>query len=80
MMRCIGHIFRGPNQFRIWNERDPDSLELTAIKMYLGTYEQWRTIWLDGRPHPPDYMPHTWMGARRWLASMMLLSVMPMSG
>jgi hypothetical protein len=30
--------------------------------MYLGTYEQWRTIWMDGRPHPPEYMPHTWMG------------------
>jgi hypothetical protein len=58
----IGHIFRGPVQFRIWNERDPDSQELVAIKMYLGTYEQWRTIWLDGRPHPPEYMPHTWMG------------------
>ena len=58
----IGHIFRGPVQFRIWNERDPDSQELVAIKMYLGTYEQWRTIWLDGRPHPADYMPHTWMG------------------
>jgi hypothetical protein len=58
----IGHIFRGPVQFRIWNERDPDSQELVSIKMYLGTYEQWRTIWLDGRPHPADYMPHTWMG------------------
>src|SRR5438132_777518 len=57
-----GHIFRGPVQFRIWNERDPDSQDLLAIKMYLGTYEQWRTIWMDGRPHPPEYMPHTWMG------------------
>jgi len=58
----VAHIFRGPLQFRAWNERDADSQELTAIKMYLGTYEQWRTIWMDGRPHPPDYMPHTWMG------------------
>ena len=57
-----GHIFRGPVQFRIWNERDPDSQDLLAIKMYLGTYEQWRIIWMDGRPHPPEYMPHTWMG------------------
>ena len=21
-----------------------------------------RTIWLDGRPHPPDYAEHTWSG------------------
>jgi hypothetical protein len=58
----VAHIFRGPLQFRVWNERDPDSQDLVAIKMYLGTYEQWRTIWMDGRPHPPEYMPHTWMG------------------
>ena len=30
--------------------------------MYLGTYQQRRTIWMDGRPHPPDYAPHTFMG------------------
>jgi len=58
----VAHIFRGPLQFRVWNERDPDSQEVLAIKMYLGTYEQWRTIWMDGRSHPPEYMPHTWMG------------------
>ena len=23
---------------------------------------QWRTIWMDGRPHPPGYVPHTHMG------------------
>ncbi len=58
----VAHIFRGPLQFRAWNERDPDSQEVIALKMYLGTYEQWRTIWLDSRSHPADYMPHTWMG------------------
>jgi len=58
----VAHIFRGPLQFRVWNEKDPDSQETIAIRMYLGTYEQWRTIWMDGRSHPPDFMPHTWMG------------------
>lgn len=58
----VAHIFRGPLQFRVWNERDPDSQEVVATKMYLGTYEQWRTIWMDGRAHPAEYMPHTWMG------------------
>ena len=23
---------------------------------------QWRTIWMDGREHPPEYAPHTHMG------------------
>jgi glyoxylase-like metal-dependent hydrolase (beta-lactamase superfamily II) len=58
----LPYIFFGPNQFRIWERRNPDTQELIAIEMYLGTYQQRRTIWMDGRPHPPDYMPHTYMG------------------
>lgn len=56
------HIYRGPLQFRIWEEKDPDTQETIALREYLGTYQQWRTIWLDGRPHPSQYAPHTWMG------------------
>jgi hypothetical protein len=56
------HIYRGPLQFRIWNERDPHTQEIVAYQQYIGTYEQRRTIWMDGRPHPPEYAPHTWMG------------------
>ncbi len=56
------HIYRGPLQFRIWEEKEPATQELIAIKQYLGTYQQWRTIWMDGRPHPSEYAPHTWMG------------------
>ena len=58
----LPHIYRGPLQFRIWNEKDPGTQEVIAIHQYLGTYQQWRTIWMDGRPHPPDYVPHTFMG------------------
>ena len=58
----LPHIYRGPLQFRIWNEKDPASQEIIAYKEYLGTYQQWRTIWMDGRPHPPEYAPHTFMG------------------
>jgi cyclase len=58
----LPHIYRGPLQFRIWNEKDPGSQEIVAYKQYLGTYQQYRTIWMDGRPHPPDYAPHTFMG------------------
>jgi cyclase len=58
----IPYMFFGPNQFRIWEEKHPDTQELRAIRMYMGTFQQQRTIWMDGRAHPPDYMPHTFMG------------------
>ena len=56
------YIYRGPLQLRIWEERDPDTQVLIAIKHYISTYEQTRTIWMDGRPHPPEYAAHTWQG------------------
>ena len=49
-------------QLRIWEERDPDTQQLIAIKNYISTFEQTRTIWMDGRPHPPEYAAHTWEG------------------
>src|SRR6185436_14617083 len=56
------YIYRGPMQVRIWEERDPDPQQLIAIKHYISTFHQARTIWMDGRPHPPEYAAHTWMG------------------
>lgn len=56
------YIYRGPLQMRFWEERDPQSQTVIAIKNYISTYEQTRTIWMDGRPHPPPYAAHTWMG------------------
>jgi cyclase len=58
----LPYMFFGPNQFRIWQEHNVDTQELVAIRMHLGTYQQQRTIWMDGRPHPPEYAPHTFMG------------------
>jgi glyoxylase-like metal-dependent hydrolase (beta-lactamase superfamily II) len=58
----LPHIYRGPLQFRIWDEKDPGTQQIIAYRQYLGTYQQWRTIWMDGRPHPPEYAPHTFMG------------------
>jgi len=58
----LPYMFFGPNQFRIWETHNPDTQELVAIEMYLGTYQQRRTIWMDGRPHPPEYAPYTFMG------------------
>jgi hypothetical protein len=47
---------------RIWEERDPVTHQLIALHEYISTYEQKRTIWMDGRPHPSVNAPHTWMG------------------
>jgi hypothetical protein len=56
------YILHGPIQIRMWEEKDPRTQQLLAIRMYLNTYEQDRTIWMDGRPHPPEYAPHTFQG------------------
>ena len=56
------YILHGPIQFRFSEERDLRTQQLIAIHQYLNTYEQERTIWLDGRPHPPEWAPHTWQG------------------
>jgi len=56
------YIFHGPLQVRIWDEKDPLTQTLTAIRIYISTYEQERTIWMDGRAHPPEWAPHTWQG------------------
>jgi len=56
------YILHGPVQFRLWEEKDPRTQQVTALRMYLNTYEQERTIWMDGRPHPPEWAPHTWQG------------------
>lgn len=62
------YITRGPHILRIWEEKDPRTQEVVAIKHYISTYEQTRTIWMDGRPHPPEHARHTWMGfsTGRW--------------
>jgi hypothetical protein len=56
------YILHGPIQFRISEERDLRTQQLLALHEYLNTYEQERTIWMDGRPHPPEWAPHTWQG------------------
>jgi len=56
------YIYRGPTNLRIWEEKHPKTQDLIAIKHYTSTYEQTRTIWMDGRPHPGPNAPHTWMG------------------
>jgi hypothetical protein len=61
-VHVVEYIHRGPNQIRIREERDPITHQLIAIRESINTYEQDRIIWMDDRPHPSEYAPHTWMG------------------
>ena len=52
-MHVSPYIYRGPTNIAIWEEREPDTRELIAIKHRISTFDQERTIYMDGRPHPP---------------------------
>jgi len=56
------YAWRGPFNFRIWKQVDRFTQNVIAFH----THGQWQqpeqTIWMDGRPHPPDYALHTWQG------------------
>jgi len=69
------YIYRGPLNLRIWEERDPETQELVAIKHHISTYDQTRTIYMDGRPHPSDIAAHTWKGfsTGRWQGDMLVV-------
>ena len=58
----IPYAYYSPGNFRFWEERDPYTQQLLAIHMWFQTSEVRRTIWMDGRPHPPAYAAHTFAG------------------
>src|ERR1700682_2773453 len=51
-VHIVSYIYRGPLNLRIWEEKDPETQQVIAINNYISTYEQSRTIWMDGRPPP----------------------------
>src|ERR1700682_5299926 len=62
--QCIPHVatyfMRGPANFRISKVTDNDG-RVVAYTMF-PLHHSLRTVWLDGRPHPPEYARHTWAG------------------
>lgn len=59
---------RGIGQLRIVENRDTRTQQQVSFQTHIGWMEQRRTIWMDGREHPPAYAPHTWQGfsTGRW--------------
>lgn len=53
---------RGPANLRIWKEVDQPTQQIVAWHTHISWQAPERTIYMDGRPHPPDYAPHTWQG------------------
>ena len=49
--QCMGYVlpyaFNAPGSYRIWEERDPYTQKLLAIKMYWQISEGTHTIWMD---------------------------------
>ena len=54
--------WRSPFPLRIWKEVDRTTQQVIAYHTHLGAYGNEQVIWMDGRPHPPDYDRHTWQG------------------
>lgn len=53
---------RGPSNMRIWKEIDSESQQLIAYHTRIRWQAPERTIWMDGREHPPEHAAHTWQG------------------
>jgi hypothetical protein len=69
------YIKRGPSALRITKEVDPVTRQITAF------HAEWlrsvdNLIYLDGRPHPPEYAQHTWGGfaTAKWDGNIMTVN------
>lgn len=63
--QCIPHPADYAPNFagaRIWKDIDPVTQNIVAYHTMLAWMNPVRTIWMDGRPHPPADALHTWEG------------------
>jgi hypothetical protein len=64
---------RGPANMRITMEIDPFTQGIVAWDTVLRYMLPFRRFFLDGRPHPSEYVQHTWQGfsTAKWDADML---------
>jgi len=55
------HQWRGLGGVRILKEQDPLSRDIRAYHIQFMRSLDW-PVYMDGRPHPPAYAPHSWTG------------------
>ena len=77
--QCIPHpADYGPNfsPVRIWKTQDPVTKEVVAWHTEFAWMNPVRTIWMDGRSHPPAHAPHTWQGfsTGKWEGDMLTVT------
>jgi len=64
--QCIyytpAYVVMGPQGIKMWAENDPASGKTIAWKISGAIDRSILTIWMDGRPEPPPYAPHTFEG------------------
>jgi len=67
--------FRGVGNLRITYNFDPLNFSVMKIDTHIQWMEQRREIWTDGRPHPPDFDPHSWQGfsTGRWEGNVLVV-------
>jgi len=53
------YLVIGPFPIKMWAETDPTTGKTLAWKVGGLIDRAILTIWMDGRPHPPEYAPHT---------------------
>ena len=53
---------RGLGNLRVWLDIDPVTQALLAFRTFMPAWGSERTIWMDGRPHPPAEAEHTFQG------------------
>jgi hypothetical protein len=70
------YAMRGAGNLRITRETDPDSQAAVAFHTHMGFQKEERTIWLDDRPHPPEWADHSWSGfsTGKWEGNMLTIT------
>lgn len=67
---------RGLGNLRVSRDLDAQTHQLTALRTYMPAWGSERTIWMDGRPHPPEYAEHTFQGfsTGQWEGNMLAIT------
>jgi glyoxylase-like metal-dependent hydrolase (beta-lactamase superfamily II) len=67
--------FRGVGNLRITADIDRATQGVIKLNTHIQWQEQRREIWMDGRPHPPEYAAHTWQGfsTGRWEGNVLVV-------
>jgi glyoxylase-like metal-dependent hydrolase (beta-lactamase superfamily II) len=67
--------FRGVGNLRVAADVNDDTQQIVRLRTHIQWQEQKRDIWMDGRPHPPEYAAHTWQGfsTGRWEGNVLVV-------